>query len=193
MKKSSVNIPRLTLEVRGRDVYPLIVAQILQLTRGTQDTFSGGFDVEDYLSEATLQVLKLDNRTETVWVTPSTFVYPRIRGAYVDALRRQKNMFFSEKRASDCPNGILPDSHGTSDLEKQMSNALLFKRVTRVMRRQLSGTELEILCRVYLGGESLKAVAGDLWLKKTDAEFLLHLSLRKVRENFPASKVPYVA
>lgn len=193
MKKTCINLPKLSLEVRGRDIYPLIVDQILKLTRGTRETFSGGFDTEDYLSEATLQVLKLDQRTAQVWVTPSTFVYPRIRGAYVDSLRRQKNMFFSERRASDCPNGTLPDSNGTFDLEKQINNARLFRRVATVMRRQLNGTEIEIVCRVYLGGETLKTVAADLWLKKKDAEFLLELALRKVRENFPESKVPYVA
>lgn len=179
-------IPRLSLEVAGTEVYPLIVREVTRRVENRRDKDAGSADLEDFLGEAVLQVLISAKRRYSGKTRVSTFLFKRIGGSFLDMMRREMRYSTRNTLEADCAEGVLPEVSYTSNLEADTSNAMLWAKVRHVMRTALPAVQREILLRHYFHGENFKKIAEDLWVKTEDCKALHLVALAEIRRHFPA-------
>lgn len=178
-------IPRLSLEVAGTEVYPLIVREVTRRVANRRDKDAGSADLEDFLSEAVVQVLISAKRRYSGKTRVSTFLFKRIGGSFLDMMRREMRYATRNTLEADCADGNLPEVSYTGNLEADVSNAMLWVKVRHVMRCTLPTVQREILLRHYFHGENFKQIAEAMWVRTEDCKALHLAALVEIRRHFP--------
>lgn len=184
--KLGTRLPQLSVIVDGTEIYPLIVREVTRRDTSHRNRDAGSASLEDFLSEAVLQVLTSVKRRFTGRSRVTTFAFKRIGGSYLDMMRREMRYVQRYVREADCPDGVLPDFAGSANLERDMSNALLWQKVRHVLRTSLQPVHREVLLRHYFHGESFSQIAESLWVETSECKLLHAAALEEVRRHFPA-------
>lgn len=179
-------LPQLSLVVAGTEVYPLIVREVTRRVVSRRDKDAGSADIEDFLSEAVTQVLTSTKRRYSGRTRVTTFIFKRIGGSFLDMMRREMRYESRYTLEAECPEGNMPEVAVVSDVETQVSNALLWAKVRHVMRTALTPLHREILLRHYFHGENFKAIAESLWVETDQCKVLHGAALQEIRRHFPS-------
>lgn len=188
--KLSKSVPKLSLKLNGVEVYPMIVQAVMKrgLTKH-RNIGVGSVDLEDFLSNAVVQVLKAFTQRYRGAASskPSTYVYQRIQGSFLDLMRHELN-YGSRMITSEL------ESHRFTAHPTQTAQSLEDKIDADRERAYLhngwltlTATERTVLVRLFVDGHSLAQIGEDMWLSRRNLAVIKESSLQKLRAAFPSN------
>lgn len=180
-KKSITNLPTIR-EVRVQntqdqttDIYPMVVKEVSKVSGKAV----GSAEYQDLIAEALLAVVQSHARFKaSSGVKFSTYVFPRIRGAAQDRIRKELTYtrFFEPTDVH-----ALAESHGADGIESDISDRMTFLRVVELLEKRLHPTLSLVLVRSFLEEHKDREIAEELGVSRQRVEELRLEALKEMR------------
>jgi RNA polymerase sigma factor (sigma-70 family) len=182
-KKSApiTNLPliqEVVLQEGERDIYPLVVREVSKVWNGSGRM--GSIEYQDMIAEALLAICQGRKRyREDSPVKFSTFIFPRLRGAAQDLMR--KELSYQAHYEPTQTSHLIREAGGKDGLEADVDSRKRFLQVIHLLETRLDSRLAVVLIRSYLEDMRDRDIAAELKIPVSQVSHLREQAIHEIR------------
>lgn len=173
------NLPNIRrVEFDGTNIYPLAVRQSNKIWNGQGRL--GSLEYQDLIGEVLLATAKGHTRFRRKnKVKFSTFIFRRMSGAALDAVRRELNYAGHFEPTDD--EALVEAAGGSDGLESTVSDRQSFLAIIDILERKMAPRLSKVLVRSFLEDQPDSHIAKEIGCRPAEVPALRDAAIKEVR------------